>query len=94
MFRQLDVNLSLEDRFATSWSMHRGCHFYLWERLRPGEYFEGQKFQEHGMHDQGYNDFEDHGNTVMCFPAFLRCCGADSVRVRAFPTKINLTTSI
>ena len=41
--------------------MHRGCHF-LWERLRP-EYFEGQKFQEHGMHDQGYNDFEDHGNT-------------------------------
>jgi len=45
MFRQLDINRSLNDRFATSWSMHRGCHFFLWERV-DHNYFEGQKTQD------------------------------------------------
>lgn len=32
---QMDVNKSLADRYATSWSVHRGHHFYLWSR-KPG----------------------------------------------------------
>lgn len=33
MFRQLTVNISLSDRFATTWSPERGHHFFLWEKL-------------------------------------------------------------
>jgi hypothetical protein len=29
-FTQLDVNKGLSDRYPTSWSVHRGHHFYIW----------------------------------------------------------------
>ena len=78
MFRQLDVNRSPEDRFATSWSMHRGCHFYLWERLKPGAFFEGRRRQE-------YSDgFRSDSDAVTCLP-FFRCCGAESARIQNSP---------
>eukprot|EP00475_Leptophrys_vorax_P039614 TRINITY_DN7182_c0_g2_i1.p1 TRINITY_DN7182_c0_g2~~TRINITY_DN7182_c0_g2_i1.p1 ORF type:complete len:1432 (-),score=401.37 TRINITY_DN7182_c0_g2_i1:62-4357(-) len=32
-FKQLEVNVSEEDRFPTTWSTVRGHHFYLWEKL-------------------------------------------------------------
>jgi hypothetical protein len=31
-FTQLELNKSLVDRFPTSWSVHRGHHFYLWTK--------------------------------------------------------------
>ena len=33
-FHQLEVNRSLADRFPTSWSVHRGHHFYIWVRVQ------------------------------------------------------------
>ena len=33
-WRQLEVNISLADRFATSWSPDRGHHFYLWIKIK------------------------------------------------------------
>lgn len=32
-FHQLEVNRSLADRFPTSWSVHRGHHFYIWVKV-------------------------------------------------------------
>ena len=32
-WKQLDINISVADRFATSWSPDRGHHFYLWTKL-------------------------------------------------------------
>ena len=32
ILHQLEVNRPQSDRFATSWSLHRGCHFFLWEK--------------------------------------------------------------
>ncbi len=32
-FRQLDVNRPVSDRYATSWSVNRGHHFYLWVKV-------------------------------------------------------------
>lgn len=66
MFRQLDVNRSMNDRFATSWSMHRGCHFFLWERVNHNNYFEGQKTEE-GDDDAGH---ENLGIGGCCFGLF------------------------
>ncbi|CAM9445716.1 unnamed protein product [Pylaiella littoralis] len=34
-FRQVEVNRSLSDRFPTSWSVHRGHHFFLWNKTLP-----------------------------------------------------------
>ena len=85
IFRQLDVNRSPEDRFATSWSMHRGCHFYLWERSHPGAYFEGQKHQEYGPNGERGHGFRASSDGVTCFPAFFRCCGAESARIQNSP---------
>eukprot|EP00903_Cladosiphon_okamuranus_P012104 g11358.t1 len=34
-FRQVEVNRSLSDRFPTSWSVHRGHHFFLWSKILP-----------------------------------------------------------
>merc|ERR1719502_638975 len=36
-FHQLEVNRSLADRFPTSWSVHRGHHFYIWVKVHKGE---------------------------------------------------------
>ena len=33
-WRQLEVNVSTADRFATSWSPNRGHHFYLWTKFK------------------------------------------------------------
>ena len=85
MFRQLDVNRSPKDRFATSWSMHRGCHFYLWERSHPGAYSEGQKHQERGPNRERDDGLGGDGDVVSCFPAFFRCCGAESARIQNSP---------
>ncbi|CAN0304186.1 unnamed protein product, partial [Discosporangium mesarthrocarpum] len=30
---QVDVNRPLSDRFPTSWSVHRGHHFFLWTKV-------------------------------------------------------------
>jgi hypothetical protein len=30
---QVEVNQPLSDRYATSWSVHRGHHFYLWSKV-------------------------------------------------------------
>lgn len=32
-FRQLEINRSVSDRYATSWSVNRGHHFYLWMKV-------------------------------------------------------------
>lgn len=32
-FRQLEINRQLSDRYPTSWSVQRGHHFYLWNRV-------------------------------------------------------------
>ena len=32
-FRQLDINRNLSDRFPTSWSVQRGHHFYVWNKV-------------------------------------------------------------
>lgn len=32
-FRQLDINRPISDRYATSWSVNRGHHFYLWTKV-------------------------------------------------------------
>lgn len=32
---QVEVNRSLSDRFPTSWSVHRGHHFFLWHKILP-----------------------------------------------------------
>jgi len=63
MFRQLAVNRSTNDRFATSWSMHRGCHFFLWERIDHTNYFDGQKTQEGDEH-------QNLGVSGCCFRLF------------------------
>ncbi|CAN0171551.1 unnamed protein product [Ectocarpus sp. 6 AP-2014] len=34
-YRQVEVNRSLSDRFPTSWSVHRGHHFFLWHKILP-----------------------------------------------------------
>jgi hypothetical protein len=73
MFRQLDINRNLNDRFATSWSMHRGCHFFLWERIDHNDYFEGQKRQ--GGVDCNSTDT---GAVGCCFSIF----SSDNARVR------------
>ena len=84
MFRQMDINRSHDDRFATSWSMHRGCHFYLWERMYPGACFEGQKHYEGGPSGDYLNNFAvDSGPT--CFSAIFRCCSGDSARIQNSP---------
>lgn len=31
--QQLDVNKCLTDRFPTSWSVQRGHHFFLWQKV-------------------------------------------------------------
>jgi hypothetical protein len=33
-FRQIDTNRHNSDRYPTSWSVQRGHHFYLWEKVR------------------------------------------------------------
>lgn len=33
--KQVEVNRSLSDRFPTSWSVHRGHHFFLWSKTLP-----------------------------------------------------------
>ena len=33
---QMAANVSCNDRFSTSWSVHRGCHFFLWDKLAEG----------------------------------------------------------
>jgi len=40
-FKQLEINVSEEDRFPTTWSTVRGHHFYLWEKLTDSR--EGEK---------------------------------------------------
>ena len=72
MFRQIDINRSLNDRFATSWSMHRGCHFFIWERIDHNNYFEGQKTQGN---DPESNDAM--GSQGCCFNFF----SSESARV-------------
>lgn len=32
-FRRFEHNQSSYDRISTSWSMHRGHHFYLWAKV-------------------------------------------------------------
>lgn len=32
-FRQLDINRPISDRYATSWSVNRGHHFFLWTKV-------------------------------------------------------------
>ena len=32
-FKQLDLNKHLSDRYPTSWSVQRGHHFYLWNKV-------------------------------------------------------------
>lgn len=32
-FRQLEINRVVSDRYATSWSVNRGHHFYLWMKV-------------------------------------------------------------
>lgn len=32
---QVDVNRPLSDRFPTSWSVNRGHHFFLWNKVLP-----------------------------------------------------------
>ena len=32
-FRQLEINRNLSDRFPTSWSVQRGHHFYVWNKV-------------------------------------------------------------
>lgn len=32
-FRQLDINRPISDRYATSWSVNRGHHFFLWSKV-------------------------------------------------------------
>lgn len=36
-YRQLDINRPISDRYATSWSVNRGHHFFLWVKLLEGE---------------------------------------------------------
>ncbi|CAM9962378.1 unnamed protein product [Phaeothamnion confervicola] len=39
-FRQVEVNRTVADRFPTSWSVHRGHHFFLWNKaLGPAAAF-------------------------------------------------------
>jgi len=37
--RQLSINTSLSDRYPTSWSVHRGHHFFLWCKISPSYTF-------------------------------------------------------
>jgi hypothetical protein len=32
--KQLDINRNLSDRYPTSWSVQRGHHFFLWQKVR------------------------------------------------------------
>eukprot|EP00944_MAST-04C_sp_MAST-4C-sp1_P002632 g2632.t1 len=74
IFDQMEVNRSMKDRFPTSWSIHRGCHFFLWVKL-------GREFWE------GYDgltiieDDEDGRDTIGCLPSFFRCFGNTTSRV-------------
>lgn len=34
-YRQVDINRPLSDRFPTSWSVNRGHHFFLWNKVVP-----------------------------------------------------------
>ncbi len=38
-FKQLDINRKLSDRFPTSWSVQRGHHFFLWNKMQRTEMF-------------------------------------------------------
>ena len=84
MFRQMDINRSPDDRFATSWSMHRGCHFYLWERTYPGAYLEGQKHNDVGPHGDYLSDYPGSSG-ISCFSGIFRCCSGESARVQNTP---------
>lgn len=33
-FKQMDINKHLSDRYPTSWSVQRGHHFYLWNKVK------------------------------------------------------------
>jgi hypothetical protein len=69
IFAQLQVNRSLEDRFPTSWSVHRGCHFFLWEKCSR-EAWEGLGGLE--IYDEDADSVGDSG----CFSSFFRCFGS------------------
>lgn len=74
IFRQMSVNKSLNDRFPTSWSIHRGCHFFLWIK-QSKEFWEGYE----GL--TTIDEDEEGGEMVGCFPSLFRCLGGPTSRV-------------
>ena len=67
IFRQLPANRSLEDRFPTSWSIHRGCHFFLWEK-RGREFWE-----EYGGLAVMEQNHDPYDRPASCLGGIFRC---------------------
>ena len=69
-FSQLPANRSSDDRFATSWSIHRGCHFFLWKKEAR------EVWEEFGELAVMRRNSEAFSAPTSCFGGLFRCFGA------------------
>jgi hypothetical protein len=75
--RQMTVNQSLADRYPTSWSVHRGHHFFLWVKILPAK----EDFSDGGFKASGLTiaSLKQKKITLQC-SRFFNCFSSQPIR--------------